>query len=79
MPDERRIDGTTLIPSDNAVYSMEFNISNKGVEARSINANLNFNFVEVNSPDKWLFIGFRTLDGFNHIEGEFSNLVTPDQ
>ena len=79
MPDERRIDGTALISSSDAVYMVEFNISNQLVVARSVNANLSFNMVEIESPDKWLFIGFRTLNGFNRIEGDFHNLIVPVQ
>lgn len=79
MPDERKIVGTQSIHSDKAVYTMTFDVSNQLVKARSKNARFNFYDFPLDSEQKWLFIGFKTLNGFSRITADFHNLEVRKQ
>ncbi len=75
MPGQTRIDSTQPIPSDPAVYKVEFTFSSGSITARVPKIAYNFKSVAVPSSEKWLFIGYRVVSGTNRIEAEFLNLA----
>jgi len=79
MPGQKKIDSTQQIQSDPPVYRVVFDFNSGSIKSSVPKIAYNFKSVPLPSAEKWLFIGYRVVNGTNRIEAEFLNLVITGQ
>jgi hypothetical protein len=67
------------LDSDTGVYDAMFDFTGGTVKVRLKNNQVDLGSVTVLSPEKWLFIGYRAVNGTNRIQAGFFDLVIQER
>jgi hypothetical protein len=78
----RQMPGETLfaqsgraLEADPAIYDVAFDFNGGTVKVKLLNGQINLGSIPVVSAQKWLFIGYRVLNGTNRLQAEFFSPV----
>lgn len=63
------------LEADPPIYNVVFDFNSGSIKVRLQNGQVNLGSVPVVSADKWLFIGYRVLNGTNRLQAEFFSPV----
>jgi len=74
MPGQIKKDSTASINSNPPIYGVELSFNSSSISGSVPSLKYNFTSISVPSENKWLFVGYRLVNGTNRIEAEFLNL-----
>ncbi len=63
------------LESDSATYDVSFDFNGGSVNVKLKNNQINLGSVPLNSPNKWLFLGYQVFNGTNRLQVEFFDLA----
>jgi hypothetical protein len=80
MPDKNTFAQTNgPIESETTTYDAFFDFNGGNVTVKLKNSQINLGSVPLNSPNKWLFLGYQVFNGTNNLRAEFFDLAVQER